>query len=142
MILTHSLCMIQVCVLVQGLYLVQVRLNGYSNPTGKCGDYQLCRTSSGQRCCDRPTTTNCGQFCDSYFIYCLRPLGERRPLDSPRCFSNETRAESSPNRNDNRSLDFSQRTVLDLDNPQNLSGLGEAYQVSSDLQVLVLMLFN
>ena len=141
MILTHSLCMIQVCVLVQGLYLVQVRLNGYSNPTGKCGDDQLCRTSSGQWCCDSSTTTNCGQFCDSYFIYCLRPLGERRPLDSPRCFSNETRAESSPNFDD-KSLDFSQNRVLNLDNPQNLSGLGDAYQVSSDLQLLVLMLFN
>ena len=133
--------MIQVCVLVQGLYFVQVRLNGYSNPSGKCGDNQLCHTSSGQRCCDSSAITNCGQFCDSYFIYCLRPLGERRPVDRPRCFSNEIRAESCPNTND-RSLDFSQGTVLNLDNPQNLSGLGDAYQVSNDLQVLVLMLFN
>ena len=62
-------------------------------------------------------------------------------MDSPRCFSNETRDESSPNRDD-RSLDFSQSRVLNLDNPQNLSGLGDAYQVSNDLQVLVLMLFN
>ena len=26
----------QVCVVVEGRYLVEVRLNGYSNPIGKC----------------------------------------------------------------------------------------------------------
>ena len=120
------LCMTQVCVLVQGRYLVEVRLNGYSNPTGKCNS-QACFTDSGQTCCDSDDTNNCRgrERCDSYFIYCLRPLGE---VDLG-CTGNGTRAVSQYNEDDKTDIDFSHSTVLGLSNPQNLSGLGDAYKV-------------
>ena len=115
--------------LVQGRYLVQVRLNGYSNPTGMCGNGSACRTSSGQlHCCDSHNTRSCsgGERCDSYFIYCLRPLGEVQ-LSTSRCSSDQIT--SSTNHNDGP-LDFSQSKVLDLDNPLYVSGLQGAYNVS------------
>ena len=112
---------------------MEVRLNGYSNPTGKCGE-QACHNPLGQLyCCDNfSKTTNCigTDLCDSYFTYCLRPFGEVR-LNSPRCSQsnhNQSRARSSTNRNDGP-LDFSKSRVLDLDNPQTLSGLEGAYNV-------------
>jgi hypothetical protein len=63
--------------------------------------------------------------CDSYFIYCLRPIGDRE-LDG--CSSSEHRNISSVNPNDGP-LNFSQSTVLFLSNPQVLSGLRRAYEV-------------
>ena len=106
---------------------MEVRLNGYSNPAGKCEDH---RRSSGEiQCCDSSDTTDCsnGELCDSYFIYCLRPLGDVRQLG---CFSDEMRTMSSTNENDGW-LDFSQSTVLGLANPQKLSGLEVPYRVSN-----------
>ena len=127
----HRHCVIQVCVLVQGGYLVQVRLNGYSNPTGKCGHSDNCYTSSGDQtyCCDSFDTDNCSgdEMCDSYFTYCLRPFGSVQ-LTPPRCSTDEYRGISTVNRDD-RSLNFSQSTVLGLSNPQMLSGLEGPYNV-------------
>ena len=110
---------------------MQMRLNGYSNPTGQCGQIDECRTSSGQlRCCDGPLVpaTDCsfGARCDSYFIYCLRRFGELQ-LSTQLCRSKQVR--SRLNSNDGP-RDFSQSRVLGLDNPLNLSGFGGAYNVS------------
>ena len=123
--------------LVEGRYLVEVRLNGYSNPTGSCQD---CISSTGLTCCDTSrVTSDCSDEgrCDSYFFYCLRPFGEVRP--NPGCFSNETRDTSAANRND-RPLDFSQSTVLGLNNPQVLSGLEDMYKVSLDCSIVIVLL--
>ena len=112
--------------LVEGRYLVEVRLNGYTNPTGKCRD---CNNMTGLTCCDTSTlgpTNDCsGGRCDSYFIYCLRPLGDARqpPVG---CSSDEHRSVSSVNIDDGP-LDFSQSTVFGLNNPQVLSGLEDIY---------------
>ena len=118
----------QVCVVVEGRYLVEVRLNGYSNPTGKCGHVKhRCQTNTPGEfyCCDSYDTTCSGnERCDSFFFYCLRPLGE----DRLGCLDNETRAESSSNEND-RPINFSRSRVLGLDNPQKFSGLRNAYKV-------------
>ena len=116
--------------MVKGRYLVEMRVNGYSNPTGKCGHVEDgCQTDTPGEfyCCDSfQTTCSDGARCDSYFIYCLRPLGEVRLG----CLNNERRAESSFNRNDGP-IDFSHNKVLGLDNPQNFSGLGDVYKVRS-----------
>jgi hypothetical protein len=55
----------------------------------------------------------------------LRPIGDRQLG----CFSSEYRNTSSANPNDGP-LNFSQSTVLLLSNPQILSGLRGAYDVS------------
>ena len=115
---------VQVCVLVEGRYLVEVRLNGYTNPTGRCQGYQT-------PCCDGFATVCSGSnLCDSYFTYCLRPFGDIRepPVGCTRS-SNEYRNISFIN-TDDRPLDFSQSTVLGLNNPQVLSGLEGPYEVS------------
>jgi hypothetical protein len=117
----------QVCVLVaEGRYFVEVRLNGYSNPTGKCNSEVCFPDTQSQTCCDSDDTNNCmgRERCDSYFTYCLRPLGEV----NEEYFNNETRAVSLSNEDDGY-IDFSQSKVLGLSNPQNLSGLGAAYEV-------------
>ena len=128
----YIICVTQVCVLVEGRYIVEVRLNGYTNPSGKC---RGCNWPSN--CCDnippetRPIRTDnvdCigERRCDSYFNYCLKPFGDRR-LD---CSASEYRNTSAVNFNDGP-LNFSQSTVLGLSNPQVLSGLRGAYKVCS-----------
>jgi hypothetical protein len=114
----------------EGRYLVEVRLNGYTNPSGQC---EGCEIFNGwiQTCCDVQdinfATDNCieERQCDSYFNYCLRPIGDGEPDCSP----SERRDTSSVNMNDGP-LNFSQSTVLGLSNPQVLSGLRDAYEVS------------
>ena len=117
--------------LVEGRYLVEVRLNGYNNPTGKCHE-----CTDG--CCDRLVFSTdvlydgCSgdELCDSYFTYCLRPFGEREvTLGCSIAEMRTTTCTSSINTDDGR-LDFSQSTVLNLPNPQNFSGLGDAYKVN------------
>ena len=125
-----NLCVIQVCVLVEGHYVVEVRLNGYTNPSGQCQgcDWIL-------NCCDIPpeilpigiTTNDCigERRCDSFFSYCLRPFGDRKLY----CSASEYRNISAVNSNDGP-LNFSQSRVLGLSNPLVLSGLRGAYKVS------------
>ena len=127
--------------LVEGRYLVEVRLNGYNNPTGKCYDQGSCGdsffdsiTCCSYACCDifdlegilDPDACIGSQLCDSYFTYCLRPFGEHEIKSG--CSTSKMKTTLSVNTNDGL-LDFSQSTVLDLSNPQNLSGLGDAYNV-------------
>ena len=120
--------MTQVCVLVEGRYTVEVRLNGYTNPSGKCNSRNCFPDAHQQTCCDSRDTNICTnrERCDSYFVYCLRPLGT---IDFG-CFDNETRAVSLPNEDDRSGIDFSMSRVLGLSNPQNFPGLGDAYEVS------------
>ena len=117
--------------LVEGRYVVEVRLNGYTNPSGKCnGDNCFTDNRQHQFCCDSHDTDTCtgSERCDSYFVYCLRPLGT---VDMG-CPNNEMRAKSLSNEDDGPGIDFSQSKVLGLSNPQNFPGLGDAYEVSSN----------
>ena len=57
---------------------MEVRLFGYSNPTGRCvGCHRPFGSDQPRSCCDDFNNTTCSGelLCDSYFIYCLRPLG-------------------------------------------------------------------
>ena len=114
--------------LVEGRYIVEVRMNGYSNPTGKCNCFRHTQNGRQQICCDSLNINECmGQErCDSYFLYCLRPFG----TVVFGCLNNETRAISAPNEDDGPGIDFSLSRVLGLSNPQNFPGLGDAYEVS------------
>ena len=116
--LWHSQCMLwQVCVLVEGLYQLEVTVFGYDNPTGRC------QCDGSPRCCDNSGTTNCGRRCDSYFRYCLRTIESTERG----CSYFDSRM-SARNNNDG-SLDFSRSTVLNLENPIILRGLTDTYMV-------------
>ena len=133
--ITCSICFflnhLQLCVIVQGLYQMEVRLLGYQNPTHTCQDCPVPSDSNGRRrCCDGSSdvTSECDldyRPCDSYFKYCLRSFGD----ESASC-SNHQKMISSVNRND-QSIDFSKNIVLGLDNPFRLPGLTDDYTVSS-----------
>lgn len=114
--------------IVNGHYLVEVRLFAYNNPTGKCQGCYVQR-SNQVRCCDTNSVVDCENIrrCDSYFIYCLRPLNTSSIEEG--CFGFENRT-SDFNRNDG-TLNFSNETVLGLPNPLLLPGLTEAYTVSA-----------
>ena len=131
LIVLATVCLaVQVCVQVEGRYLVEVRLDGYTNPTGGCQDC---------RCCDGKSFVCTGSnLCDSYFIYCLRPFGDDRqpPVGCSRS-SNEYRNTSSINTDDGH-LNFSEGTVLGLNNPQILSGLEDPYEVSDHDFIILL----
>ena len=114
--------------LVEGRYVVEVRLNGYTNPSGKCNSRNCFPGMNRQTCCDSDNTDKCmgRERCDSYFVYCLRPLGT---IDLG-CPNNEMRAISLSNEDDGPGIDFSLSEVLGLSNPQNFPGSGNAYEVS------------
>lgn len=116
----------QVCVLVDGLYQLEVTVFGYNNPTGRCQDCPL--HDDTRACCDRFQTTECegSDLCDSFFVYCLRTIGSTGRGCS--YFGNQT---SNFNRNDDGSINFSQNTVLGLENPIILQGLTDIYMVTS-----------
>ena len=107
------------CLLVEGLYQLEVTLSSYSNPTGRCGG---CGPSQG--CCDDHGDTTCGglEHCDTYFIYCLRTIGS-----TGRCYFGNMTSDVSI---DNSHTDFSSRSmVFGLDNPLILQGLTSNYSV-------------
>ena len=121
------------CVIVQGRYLVEVRLFGYSNPTGRCRGCPPFDGSQSQSCCDAFDTTTCSSelLCDSYFIYCLRPLGSS---EGSGCSNFESRM--STVNTDDEPIDFSRRKVLGLNNPLLLSpGFTDTYSVSNDIVI-------
>ena len=118
----------QVCVLVEGLYQLEVTVFGYNNPTGRC---QGCGSARG--CCDDFEAKNCSKFlCDSFFIYCLRTIGS----SESGCFSFGNRI--SYINTDDGLLNFSRSRVLGLENPVILQGLTNAYTVRSHTNILVL----
>ena len=123
----------QVCVLVQGRYVLQVRLNGYENRDGNCIGCPRNQSDTTHSCCDdHGRFDNCDRNdrqCDIYFIFCLRPFGSQRERYDYRTLYNDTKV-TSVNRNDGP-VDFTNETVLDLENPFLLPGLTEKYEVSS-----------
>lgn len=120
--------LLQLCALVGGLYQLQVKLFGYDNPTGKC---PFCIPNSGPQirgCCDQFSENNfCSMNlrCDSFFTYCLQLVGSTETECS---YSGSVM--SATNWNDSQTIDFSNSTVLNLQNPLTLPGLTNDYQVS------------
>ena len=114
---------LQVYILVEGAYQLEVTVFGYNNPTGRC---QGCPRRSGTRaCCDDFDSISCSgsDHCDSRFTYCLQTLGS---TDSD-CSYFGTRT-STINVADGP-LNFSQNRVLGLENPLILQGLTNTYMV-------------
>ena len=126
----------QVC---GGLYVVEVQLFDYNNPTGTCqgcppppgsdGRHSCCDDLNSFDQCDRGSRF---RLCDSYFIYCLRPLGS----DGEGC-SNYRNRTSTGNDQDDPQLDFSQSVVLGLENPLVLEGSTETYESVSHVLLSV-----
>lgn len=119
------------CVLVEGLYQLEVTVFGYNNPTGRCQD---CRggdddddddNGNFRGCCDNFESSSCSgsSLCDSYFVYCLRTMGSTGRGCS--YFGNRI---SNVN-GDDSPLNFSQSMVLGLENPIVLQGLTSTYTV-------------
>ena len=107
--------------------MVELTLFGYNNPTGTCYDPGECVRNDGQhRCCDENRVSGCtgGRRCDSYFIYCLRPLGS----EGEGCSDYEPRM-STHNQDDDDPIDVTQSMVLGLENPLILQGITESYDV-------------
>ena len=98
--------------------MVEVRLFGYENPTGRCEECPRRFTTLPKRCCDDfDRDSNCDEDdreCDSYFTYCLRPFN----TTFSGCSTYETM--TSTVNTDDGPLDFSQSTVLGLHNPFQL----------------------
>ena len=127
--LSELLLTLQLCTTVEGLYQVEVRLLDYENPTQRCQD---CPFLNGFRsCCDdfsRSTgCTGSSRECDNQFTFCLRPFGNDSSHEGG-CSDGE-RMTSGINRN-SETIDFTQDTVLRLDNPFHLQGLTNDYTVS------------
>ena len=115
----------------QSQYVLEIRVNGYSNPNQF---RPFCTTDTcffgAPQCCDQPDPVQqactVGGRCDSVFFYCLRTIGTSRTLLG--CSYSGSR--SSDVNTDDASLDFSNATVLGLDNPLVLPGLTTTWNVS------------
>ena len=109
-----------------------MQINGYNN-TGKCpGCIEFGLSEPG--CCDRHRNLNlCTDFqrCDSYFTYHVRRLGSTEGGEN--CTLSRVTGDhrtSRPNFDD-ANVDFTNATVLGLDNPFTLAGLDNKWNVCS-----------
>ena len=128
-LLTVQLVILSQLTLVKGLYVIQLQLLGYDNPTQ---ERIVCFfTPSFQcffPCCDDGSgpCTNGDRRCDTFFTYCLRPLN----TTERGCSSTSGNVlQSDVNEND-AAVNFSQSTVLGLSKPINLPGLTNDWNVS------------
>ena len=107
-------------------YVVEVLMQSYNNPTNRA-------EGQGGDCCDSNlvgSDSACTGFmlCDSYFIFCLRPLHTsptQRGCDTPNITSEVA--------SNNASIDFTQTTFLGIANPFHLNASG-SWQVRVFLQ--------
>ena len=110
-------------------YEIVVVIANYTNPS-RSARGQTSNTCRGSNCscCDgsRDGSGNCSDGCDSSFVYCLREVDT---LDGHGCPYGGTILISHPNYDD-RPTDFSQNTVLGLDNPLVFQGLSDTWKVS------------
>ena len=115
---------------------MEVELFGYSNPTGRCADCPIPTGKIVHSCCDNFATTTCtgSARCDSYFHFCLRPIGDRSSTSGCSYFGNKI---SSANINDAPlNIDATGSVhVPGLDNPIQLPGLSRDYRVRNKLQL-------
>ena len=104
---------------VRADYVVEVHVQSYSNPTNR---------AVGQEgdCCDpvpgADSTCSRNERCDSYFIFCLRPLNTTQRG----CDAHNITSEVAEN---NASIDFTNSTFLGITNPFHLNASGP-WQVS------------
>ena len=107
---------------------MEVELFGYNNPTQTCQDCRSGGPFANPGCCDRHDRSICdgGDRCDSYFFYCLRTIG----TTGRNCSYFGSRV-STANMNDGE-INFSQSSVLGLENPLQLQGLTNAYTAVSN----------
>ena len=96
--------------------MVEVHVQSYSNPTNRA-------VGQGGECCDPLSGGNHScietKLCDSYFIFCLRPLNTsriQRGCDTPNITSDIS--------DNNASIDFTQPTFLGITNPFYLNASG------------------
>ena len=104
-------------ILVRADYVVEVDVQSYSNPSNRAVD-------RGGDCCDpnvvgSDSTCTGTKLCDSYFIFCLRPLDT--PLTQRGCDTPNITSEVARN---NASIDFTQPTFLGITNPFYLNASG------------------
>ena len=105
-------------------YEVEVMISGFINPSQQnleCDDSRCFYA-----CCDGvvPTSSLCRR-CDSFFTYCLREFGTL----TAGCPEGGNVMRSDTNIDD-WSIDFSQNTVLSLDNPLIFQGINDTWNVS------------
>ena len=108
-------------------YEVEVTIDGYTNPNQarpSCNHVTDCPYTS---CCDGFNSMSfvCHR-CDSFFTYCLRSVDTLRD-GCPEGGNNTIRSDVNP---DDASIDFSQNTVLGLDNPLVFQGINDTWNVS------------
>ena len=131
--LSELLSLLQLCVIVEGLYQVEVRLLGYENPTGRCQACQVLLNGIRSCCDDFGKSDGCtddDRECDSYFTYCLRPFGSQDSQEGGCSNLDNSERMTSNVSSDDGSIDFTQDIVLGLDNPFHLQGLTNDYTVS------------
>ena len=107
-------------------YEIVVMIDGYTNPYNARPISSSCSGSQCSRiCCDGHDGQGGCYRCDSFFTYCLRNVDTLK-TDCP---EGGTIMRSDVNPND-ASVDFSQNTVLGLDNPLIFQGLTDTWNVS------------
>ena len=113
---------------MEGLYILQAQLLDYDNPNQlsfHCSNQsEFCQVD----CCDgRQDCVSGNRRCDTFFTFCLRPLGTTGfGCGSP---SSGSEIQSEVNQND-AAIDFSQSTFLGLSNPIVIPGLTNDWNVS------------
>ena len=125
--LTVQLLLLSQFTLVKGLYILQLQLLGYNNPTQQRINFCNSNQCFGP-CCDAGSgpCRNGDRRCDTFFTYCLRPLDT---LVFGCGSSNGSEIQSDVNEDD-AAVNFSQSTVLGLSNPINFPGLTNDWNVS------------
>ena len=128
---SFSVLLLTMFTVVGGLYIVQTHTHDYDNPTQRrlltCSNNQ-CFAAAG--CCDtgEGNCTSGERRCDTFFIFCLRPL--RTIIPGLGCGSNTGSViQSDVNMNDT-AIDFSRSSFLGLNNPFTLPGLTNNWNVS------------
>ena len=103
-------------------YKIAVMISSYTNPVQA---RILCSSCMDIVCCDGHDSLGGCLRCDSFFTYCLRNVDTR----TDDCPEDGTIMMSDVNPND-ASIDFSQNTVLGLNNPIVFQGLNDTWNVS------------
>lgn len=130
--ISYVLTIVSQISLVEGLYIVRAQIHGYRNPY----QYRLLGCSSTRCqaiCCDSNIMRQCisgERQCDTFFIFCLRPLGTSGYGCSS--LNNDSVTVSDVNLND-AAIDFSNSTFLGLSNPLVLQGSTNVWNVSHSI---------
>ena len=121
-----------------GEYELEVRAHSYLNPTGRCDE---CRVDNNPDpgCCDestiRPIDETCpAASCDTSMIICFRTVGSTIELTGISCQNTNLNKNGTIFYFNINSLDFSQVSFFELDNPLVLSSPG-AWEVSNLLNI-------